>query len=303
MQGVRKSFADFLVGIRINKHCQMDRMNDAAKPRPIVRCAFRTVFACALIVIATSAAALGHAGAGEVLDRIHATGVLRVGTTGDYRPFSFRQPDGSYQGADIDMARRLAARLGVKAEFVPTRWSELKADYLARRFDIAVGGISVTPERSALGPFAHTLMEDGKRPIVRCADRARYRSLDALNQPQVRVIVNPGASNEAFARASLPAARLSVFADNGKIFEEIAQGRADAMVTDGIEVDQQVLLHRGVLCPADVAAPFTRMQKGFWLQPDPEFSMLVNSWLDSEIKSGSWRRSLDRALGHEPARR
>ena len=47
------------------------------------------------------------------LYRIRAGGVLRVGTTGDYTPFSLRRADGSYEGADIDMAHDLAGTIGV----------------------------------------------------------------------------------------------------------------------------------------------------------------------------------------------
>jgi cyclohexadienyl dehydratase len=253
-----------------------------------------TRWICALILSGVFTL-LAHAGA--VLDRIRATGELRVGTTGDYKPFSTLTPDGGYQGADIEMMHRLAARLGVKAVFVPTRWADLNQDFAADRFDIAVGGISILPERAALGPFAHTLMVDGKRPIVRCADQARFNSLDAINQPTVHVIVNPGASNEAFAHARLPSAELTVFPDNATIFDEIAAGRADTMVTDGIEVEQQVRLHPGVLCPAAVAAPFTHSEKSYWLRPDPDLLALVNKWLDDEIASGGWQQTLDAALG------
>src|SRR5947207_1559940 len=82
------------------------------------------------------------------LARIQAAGVLRVGTTGDYTPFSLLQPDGSYQGADIEMAHDLAERLGVQISFVPTVWVELLDDFLADRFDIAMGGITVTAARA-----------------------------------------------------------------------------------------------------------------------------------------------------------
>ena len=63
--------------------------------------------------------------ASPTLNRVRAAGVLRVGTTGDYTPFSLKRPDGSYEGADIEMAHDLAERLGVRATFVPTIWVEL----------------------------------------------------------------------------------------------------------------------------------------------------------------------------------
>jgi cyclohexadienyl dehydratase len=244
---------------------------------------------CALLMPLT-------ARAGAVLDHIRASGALHVGTTGDYKPFSFRATDGSYSGADIDMARQLAAKLGVTVVFVPTVWSELTRDYTAGRFDMAVGGITKLPARTALGPFAHTVLVDGKRPIVRCADRDRFTSLDALNRPDVHIVVNPGASNETFARTKLGAAQLTIHSDNVTIFDEITAGRADAMVTDGVEVDHQSAVHAGVLCPAKVVEPFTHDEKAYWLEPDPEFLARVNAWLDDEIASGDWRRLFDRAL-------
>jgi len=247
------------------------------------------------VLVCAFAASL-TAQAGDVLDRIRAAGELRVGTTGDYKPFSFRETDGSYVGADIDMVRRLAARLNVEVGCVPTVWKQLARDYLADRFDIAVGGITKLPARAALGPFAHAVYVDAKRPIVRCADSDRYTSLSALNRPDVRIVVNPGGSNENFARANFGAAQLKVHRDNVSVFDEIAAGRADAMVTDGIEVDHTALAHPGVLCPAQVAAPFSRDEKAYWLRPDPTFLALVNAWLDDEVASGSWQRSFDAAM-------
>jgi cyclohexadienyl dehydratase len=234
--------------------------------------------------------------AGEVLDHIHAAGQLRVGTTGDYTPFSLREPDGAYVGADTEMAQRLAGKLGVAIVFVPTTWSELSRDYAAGSFDMAVGGITKLPAREALGPFTHSVHVDGKRPIARCADRDRYVSLATLNRPDVHLVVNPGGSNEAFARSNLGAAQLTVHGDNATVFDEIAAGRADAMVTDGIEVDRQSFVHAGVLCPAHVEAPFTHDEKAYWLRPDAEFLEFTNAWLDEEIVSGAWQRTLDAAL-------
>jgi len=231
-----------------------------------------------------------------VLDHIREAGVLRVGTTGDYKPFSFRNADGSYVGADIDMARSLAASMGVRLELVPTAWGRMMADFTAAQFDIAMGGVTNLPDRAAKGVFAHTIYVDGKRPIVRCGDAGRLTSIAAIDRPEVRVIVNPGASNEAFARAHFGHAALTVFPDNATVFDEIAAGRADVMVTDGIEVDHQSALHKGVLCPAAVQAPFTRLEKAYWLQPDSDLLAVVNAWEDREVETGQWKQDLDRAM-------
>ena len=89
------------------------------------------------------------------LTAVRAAGVLRVGTTGDYKPFAFREQDGSYRGADIVMAQQLAAELGVKIQFVPTVWAKLNDDFAAGKFDIAVGGVTILPAREKIAAFFH----------------------------------------------------------------------------------------------------------------------------------------------------
>ncbi len=230
-----------------------------------------------------------------VLDHIRASGDLRIGTTGDYKPFTFKLADGTYVGADIDMAKRLAAHLGVRVVFVPTAWGQMMADFTAGTFDIAMGGVTNLPPRAAKGPFAHTVYVDGKRPIARCTERARFVSVDTINRPDVRLVVNPGGTNEDFAHAKLALAHLTIHPDNTTVFDEIIAGRADVMVTDGIEVDHQASLHKE-LCATAVPAPFTRLEKAYWLQPDQDLLLLVNTWLDDQITTGEWKRTLDHAL-------
>src|SRR6266404_9473457 len=62
---------------------------------------------------------------------------LRVGTSGDYAPFSARAAAGEPSGFDIDLATRLAHDLGRTAEFVSFRWPELQNEMRAARFDLA----------------------------------------------------------------------------------------------------------------------------------------------------------------------
>jgi ABC-type amino acid transport substrate-binding protein len=100
--------------------------------------------------------------------------VLRFGLTADYPPFALHDAAGRLTGADVEAARRLAATLGRDAEFVETTWTTLSADFRAGRFDILIGGITVTPERAALGTYSRILMRDGKRPLVRCGDERRF---------------------------------------------------------------------------------------------------------------------------------
>src|SRR6266478_4374615 len=229
------------------------------------------------------------------LDRIRAAGVLRVGTTGDYTPFSLRRPDGAYAGADIDMAHDLAATIGVGLEFVGTVWVDLLGDFLEDRFDIAMGGVTVNPSRAEKAFFSIPTFVDGKRPLCRRADRDRFTSIAAIDQPGVRIIANPGSANEAFAHANFTRAQVTIHHDNASVFAEIVAGRADVMVTDGLEADHQAVLHPE-LCAIPVAEPFTRLEKAYMFARDPAMKAFIDRWLAAAFASGQWQSALDRAM-------
>ncbi len=226
---------------------------------------------------------------------IRARGRLRVGTTGDYRPFSFRRPDGHYEGADIDMAVDLAETLEVGLEFVPTVWGGLLDDFLAGKFDIAMGGVTVTPARGEKGFFSVPNFIDGKRPVARRELADRFTSVAAIDQPGVRVIANPGAANEAFARANFTRATVTIHHDNATVFDELVAGRADVMVTDGLEADHQAHLHPELVA-VPVAAPFTRLEKAYYFARDPAMKRFIDDWLGEAMGAGRWQRALDRAM-------
>ena len=128
------------------------------------------------------------------IQRIQDRGTLLVGTTGDYRPLSFREEDGSYWGFCIDMAGEIAKRLGVDVSFVPTSWPTLADDVLAdpQAFDLAIGGITITDARCETMSMSEGYLSNGKTFICRASDAGRFRTLSDLDKPEVRVLVNPG---------------------------------------------------------------------------------------------------------------
>ena len=221
--------------------------------------------------------------------------MLRVGTTGDYTPFSLKRPDGSYEGADIEMAHDLAERLGARVEFVSTVWVELLDDFLAGRFDIAMGGVTVTAARAEAAFFSLPTFVDGKRPLARREYAHRFTSIEAIDQPWVRVIANPGSANEAFARANFMRATVIIHHDNATVFDELVAGHADVMVTDGLEADHQARLHPE-LCAVAVPAPWTRLEKAYMFAPDPAMKVFIDAWLAAAFANGQWQSALDRAM-------
>lgn len=245
-----------------------------------------------LIVSTALLCALALPAAARPLAAIKADGTLRVGLTGDYAPFSLRGPDGKIHGADVIMAESLAKSLSLKLVIVPTTWKTLKDDLVAEKYDVGMGGISVTADRAAVGDYSVAVSHDGKRPIVRCADKDKYASLAAIDKPDVKLIVNPGGTNERFAKANLTHAHLEVFPDNKTIFEQVAAGKADVMVTDGAEVDYQSRRHPGVLCPAAVKDSFDHSDKAYWMTKDAALKGAVDAWLTKALAAGDYNKAL-----------
>lgn len=229
------------------------------------------------------------------LDAIVARGTLRVGLTGDYRPFGYR-PDANspFEGFDVDMAKALGEALGIKVEFVPTSWPTLTRDFEADAFDMAAGGVSITLDRQKKGLFSTAIMREGKTPITRCDDVAKYQSVADIDRPQTRVIVNPGGTNERFARANIKQAPIEVYRDNVTIFDQIASGRADVMMTDASETRYQQKLHPGVLCAVHPDKPFDFAEKAYWLQRDVALKAFVDQWLHIMIETGKFKTIYDK---------
>jgi cyclohexadienyl dehydratase len=225
------------------------------------------------------------------LDDIIKRGTLRVGTTGDYLPFtSLDKATQTYRGFDIDMAEALGKALGVKVEFVATTWPNLTKDFEAGDFDIAMGGISITLDRQAKGFFSTPVMQDGKTPIARCADKDKYATIADIDKSGVRVIVNPGGTNERFARANVKNAKIDVYGDNVTIFDQIAKGDADVMMTDSSETRYQQKLHPGVLCAVHPDKPFDFAEKAYFIQRDVALQEFVDQWLHIAKENGSFKK-------------
>jgi cyclohexadienyl dehydratase len=229
------------------------------------------------------------------LDDVVKSGKLRVCTPGDYKPFSLLRADGGYEGLDVDLVQAAAKALGAEAEIVKSAWPSLMKDFV-EKCDVAVGGISVTLDRQKSAFFTAPYMINGKAPITKCENVAKFQTVADIDKPGVTVIENPGGSNERFARANFKQAKIVIFNDNTTIFDEILKGNADVMISESVETIVQQKLRPG-LCAVNPDRPLQYGEMA-WLLPrgDAAFKGWMDQWFHLAKASGDYDRIVGKWL-------
>ena len=222
-------------------------------------------------------------------------GILRVGTTGDYAPFSFSENEKDFEGIDIDLARDLAKSLGVRVVFIRTSWPTLMRDMAGNEFDLGMSGISRTREREKVAYFSHTYYLGGKTPITLCRQALSYNELVKIDRPGVRLLVNPGGANERFIDDNIRHATKIIHQDNRTIFNAILDGKGDLMITDSIEADLQSKRHPD-LCRSMPGRTLNHQEKAYLMPQDPLLQATINDWLKSARDDGRLAAAFSRHL-------
>ena len=234
----------------------------------------------------------------STIQRITKRGKLLVGTTGDYRPLSYREADGNYWGFGIEVAQKIAERIGVGIEYVQTSWPTLTADVQAepQTFDLAIGGITITDTRKETMLMSNGYLANGKTILCRAADVNRYHSLADLNKSEVRVMVNPGGLNERFANENLTHATIIVYQKNEEIPNQVAEGHADVMITEITEAPWYVQNDPRLAAPL-LNAPFTHGEIGVLMRKGQDDLLQVVNNTIRQMKSDGTLRSLHEKYG------
>ena len=168
--------------------------------------------------------------------------------------------------------------MGRKIKDVPPTGPTRTADTLAGKFDIALCGISRNYARAKTMAMSDAYGEGifGKTILCRKTDAKKFKTISDLNRPEVRIMINPGGTNEKFARANLTKAKLIVHNENADIPRQIAEGKADIMITETVEAAQYIRKDSRLDAPL-INAPFTRHSCGILMEKgDQEWLNYIN---------------------------
>ena len=228
--------------------------------------------------------------AGSALNKILDSGTLRVGTTGDFNPMSFKDPaTNEYMGHQIDAAKQLAADLGVEVEFVPTEWKTLINGIVADKYDIVMTGTSMTPGRAKAAGYTEPWGRTGYLPLTRKDKMGRFKTWDDLNQPDVTIGYNLGTSFADFVKINLPDAKVREVESPARDWQELLAGRVDVTISSILEAGKLSSTHEPLVIPFQQTANSVTL--GFMVsQTDQVWLNFLNSWMRMKHEIGYFRQ-------------
>ncbi len=201
--------------------------------------------------------------------------LLRVATSGDYRPFShWPQNSTEPQGFSPDLVRAFARASEVEIKWVRFRWPSLLTDLQARRFDVAISGLTIGRTRSIAGRFSVPLTTSSALVLV--PESSVLRRARDLNRQGVALAVNAGGHLEAVARRLFPRASIEAVPRNQDVLGRLARGSAVGVVTDSLEAPHWQAQVEGLTR----IGPLTQDRKAALFDPaQVELASRFDAWL------------------------
>ena len=191
------------------------------------------------------------------LDKINDKGTLRVGMS-TFVPWAMRDKQGELIGFEIDVAKRLAADSGWKIEFIPTSWDGIIPALLAKKFDVIIGGMSITPERAKSVLFTAPYSHSGVQVAANKKLAAGFTQFSDFNSRRIKIAARRGAFTVQVARETFPKAKILQFDDDAQAFQEVLNGNAHAVIASSPKPEQETIKHSDLLF-----LPFSeRLSKG-----------------------------------------
>ena len=245
------------------------------------------------LVLAFPAAAAAEE---STMKQIKERGVIRVGFD-TFVPWAMKDKTGQYVGFEIDVAKRLAEDLGVKVEFVPTKWDGIIPALLTGKFDVIIGGMGITEERKKKVDFTIPYEHTGVGIFANKEKAAGFKSLADFNKPEVIIAAKLGTTAAQAAKEHMPKAQLKQFGDEAQAIQEVVNGRAHAMVASSPTPVFQVHKYPDRLF-LPIWGTFTKEPIGFALRKgDPETLAAYNEWIKKVETEGWLKERMDYWFG------
>lgn len=224
------------------------------------------------------------------IEKIMKRGELRVGFESGYVPFEMTNKKGKFIGFDMDYGRRLAKDMGVKFVPVNTAWDGIIPALMTDKFDIIMGGMTITQERNLKISFADPYIVVGQTILLNKKHEGKVKSYKDLNNPQYILTSRLGTTGEQAIKKYIPKATYKSFETEAEAGLEVINGKADALVYD--------LPFCGFLYGSQGKGKTVFLDQPFTFEPlawainkgDPDFLNFLNNFLRQTRGDGFYDR-------------
>ncbi|MCP4694784.1 MAG: transporter substrate-binding domain-containing protein, partial [Desulfobacterales bacterium] len=215
----------------------------------------------------------------STIEKILKRGELRVGFESGYMPFEMTNKEGKFIGFDMDFGKRLAKAMGVKFVPVNTAWDGIIASLMTDKFDIIMGGMTITQKRNLQVCFADPYIVVGQAVLMNIKHVETVKSYRDLNDPKYILTSRMGTTGEEAIKERLPKGTYKGFDSEADAAMEVITGKADAMIYDLPFVETMQAMHG--------EGKTVILEKSFTYEPlawainkgDPDFLNFLNNFL------------------------
>ena len=226
----------------------------------------------------------------STVEKILKRGELRVGFESGYVPFEMTAKTGKFIGFDMDFGRRMAKSMGVKFVPVNTAWEGIIPSLMTDKFDIIMGGMTITQERNLKINFAHPYIVVGQSILLNKKHEGKVLSYKDLNDPKFILTSRMGTTGEQAIKKYIPKATYKGFESEAEAGMEVINGKADALVYD--------LPFCGFLYGSQGKGKTVFLNQPFTFEPlawainkgDPDFLNFLNNFLRQSKGDGFYEQ-------------
>jgi polar amino acid transport system substrate-binding protein len=178
----------------------------------------------------------------DVLEDVLERGTLRVGVS-LFTPWAMKDKSGELTGFEIEVAKKLAAEMGVAPEFRVLPWADVVDALNGGDIDVIISGMAITPRRALQLNFTRPYAESGVALATNTALTRDIGSLDALNRPGIVIAVVDKTLGADVAELVFDQAELRTLATNAEAEQLVLDGKAHGYVASDIEAGFLALDH------------------------------------------------------------
>ena len=235
----------------------------------------------------------------STLEEIKKRNSIKVGL-GIFVPWAMKDKQGKLVGFEVDVAEKIAEDIGIKIEIIPTNWDGIIPALLAKKFDVIIGGMSITPKRNLIVNFSNAYAFSGLAIFANKEKAGGLNSLKDFNNSNISIAVRRGATPATLAKQLFPKAKILFFDEEAQVNQEVLNGNAHAAVSSEPQPSQLIAKHPEVLF-RPVEEPLDKWSEGMAVRKgDPDFLNFLNNWIHVNTNNGwlkekhdYWFKTLD----------